>query len=111
MRWRSRRHRRRLRPGPGVISSGQNADLVVVAARTGPERHRGLTLLVVERGMAGFGHSRNLDKHGLHGLHGQDTRELSFTDVQVPLENRLGEQGAGFYQLVRNLPRSGCRWR
>ncbi len=83
------------------ISSGQNADLVVVAARTGPERHRGLTLLVVERGMAGFARGRNLDKLGLHG---QDTSELSFTDVQVPLENRLGEQGAGFYQLVRNLP-------
>ncbi|CAO5154082.1 long-chain-acyl-CoA dehydrogenase [Frankia sp. AiPs1] len=83
------------------ISTGQNADLVVVAARTGPDRHRGLTLLVVERGMPGFERGRNLDKLGLHG---QDTSELSFADVRVPVANRLGEEGEGFYQLMRNLP-------
>lgn len=83
------------------ISNGQNADLVVVATRTSPERHRGLTLFVVERGMPGFERGRNLDKLGLHG---QDTSELYFTDVRVPAANRLGEEGQGFYQLVRNLP-------
>ncbi|BCB82837.1 hypothetical protein Psuf_001500 [Phytohabitans suffuscus] len=90
------------------ISNGQNADVVVVVARTSADRHRGLTLLVVERGMAGFERGRNLDKLGMHG---QDTSELHFTDVRVPVENRLGEEGEGFFHLMRNLPRSGCRWR
>jgi long-chain-acyl-CoA dehydrogenase len=83
------------------ISNGQNADLVVVAARTSRDRHRGLTLLVVERGMPGFERGRNLDKLGLHG---QDTSELYFSDVRVPVTNRLGEEGDGFFCLVRNLP-------
>ena len=84
------------------ITNGQNADLVVVAARTSADRHRGLTLLIVERGMPGFERGQNLDKLGLHG---QDTSELFFTDVRVPEANRLGaEDGQGFYQLVRNLP-------
>ncbi|GAB3518271.1 acyl-CoA dehydrogenase family protein [Phytohabitans suffuscus] len=83
------------------ISNGQNADVVVVVARTSADRHRGLTLLVVERGMAGFERGRNLDKLGMHG---QDTSELHFTDVRVPVENRLGEEGEGFFHLMRNLP-------
>ncbi|MGW0593810.1 acyl-CoA dehydrogenase family protein [Streptosporangium sp. NPDC002607] len=83
------------------ISNGQNADLVVVAARTSEEKHRGLTLFVVERGMRGFERGRNLKKLGLHG---QDTSELHFTDVRVPVANRLGEEGRGFFQLMRNLP-------
>lgn len=84
------------------ITNGQNADLVVVAARTSTDRHRGLTLFIVERGMPGFERGQNLDKLGLHG---QDTSELFFTDVRVPAANRLGsEDGHGFYQLVRNLP-------
>ncbi|WVK89580.1 acyl-CoA dehydrogenase family protein [Dactylosporangium sp. AC04546] len=84
------------------ISNGQNADLVVVAARTSPDRHRGLTLFVVERGMPGFERGRNLEKLGLHG---QDTSELHFSDVRVPVANRLDtEDGQGFFQLMRNLP-------
>ncbi|MGQ4618573.1 acyl-CoA dehydrogenase family protein [Nocardia sp. R7R-8] len=83
------------------ISNGQNADLVVVAVRTAPDRHRGLTLLVVERGMPGFERGRNLDKLGMHG---QDTSELHFDNVRVPVANRLGEAGQGFFYLVRNLP-------
>ncbi|QNG35633.1 acyl-CoA dehydrogenase [Geodermatophilaceae bacterium NBWT11] len=83
------------------ISNGQNADLVVVATRTSEDRHRGLTLLVVERDTPGFERGRNLDKLGLHA---QDTSELHFTDVRVPVANRLGEEGQGFYQLVGNLP-------
>ncbi len=83
------------------VTNGINADLVIVVARTSEDPHGGLTLLVVEEGMAGFERGRNLEKMGLHA---QDTAELFFTDVEVPVENRLGAQGAGFSQLVANLP-------
>jgi alkylation response protein AidB-like acyl-CoA dehydrogenase len=83
------------------ITNGQNADLVITAVRTSPDRHRGLALLVMERGLAGFERGRNLDKLGLHC---QDTSELTFTDVEVPKENVLGEVGAGFANMMRNLP-------
>ncbi|PND55425.1 acyl-CoA dehydrogenase [Mycobacterium sp. ENV421] len=83
------------------ITNGQNADLVMTAVRTSPDRHRGLTLMVIERGMPGFERGRNLDKLGLHC---QDTSELSFTDVAVPKANVLGEVGRGFEYLMRNLP-------
>ncbi len=83
------------------ITSGINADLVIVVARTSEDPHGGLTLLVVEDGMEGFTRGRNLDKMGLHA---QDTAELFFDDVVVPAGNRLGTEGAGFLQLVNNLP-------
>jgi len=83
------------------ITNGINADLVVTAVRTSADRHKGLTLVVLERGMPGFERGRNLEKLGLHS---QDTAELSFTDVRVPAENVLGEVGAGFLGLVSNLP-------
>jgi alkylation response protein AidB-like acyl-CoA dehydrogenase len=84
------------------ITNGINADLVVTAVKTDPaERHRGMSLLVVERGMAGFERGRNLDKIGMHA---QDTAELFFTDVRVPVANRLGDEGEGFRYLVTNLP-------
>jgi len=84
------------------ISSGINCDLVVVVARTDPEAgHKGFTLLVVERGMAGFERGRKLDKMGLHS---QDTAELHFENVRVPATNVLGLQGRGFYHLMHNLP-------
>ena len=83
------------------ITNGQNADVVITAVRTSPDRHRGLTLLVLERGMPGFERGRNLDKLGLHS---QDTSELSFTDVKVPKTNVLGEVGHGFGHLMKNLP-------
>lgn len=84
------------------ISNGINADLVIVVARTNPDAgHQGISLLVVERGMEGFERGRNLDKVGLHA---QDTAELSFTDVRVPKENLLGEEGSGFISLMMNLP-------
>ncbi len=85
------------------ITNGQQADLVIVVARTDPDaRHRGISLLVVERGMPGFERGRNLDKIGLHA---QDTSELFFTDVRVPAANMLGEEGGGFVALMNNLPR------
>jgi alkylation response protein AidB-like acyl-CoA dehydrogenase len=83
------------------ITNGINADLVITAVRTSEAKHRGLTLLILERGMAGFERGRNLAKVGLYS---QDTAELSFTDVRVPVANRLGDEGAGFGQLVANLP-------
>jgi alkylation response protein AidB-like acyl-CoA dehydrogenase len=84
------------------ITNGIHADLVIVAAKTDPtERHRGMSLIVVERGMEGFERGRNLDKVGMHA---QDTAELFFTDVRVPVANRIGEEGEGFLLLVKNLP-------
>jgi alkylation response protein AidB-like acyl-CoA dehydrogenase len=83
------------------ITNGINADLVITAVRTGEDRHKGMSLLILERGMAGFERGRNLDKLGLHS---QDTAELSFTDVRVPVANLLGTEGEGFAQLVKKLP-------
>jgi alkylation response protein AidB-like acyl-CoA dehydrogenase len=85
------------------ITNGINADLVITAVKTDPsQRHKGMSLLVLERGMPGFERGRNLDKIGQHA---QDTAELSFTDVRVPTANLLGpEEGQGFTQLVTNLP-------
>jgi len=83
------------------ISNGILSDLVVVVARTDPEAgHKGISLLVVERGMEGFERGRNLDKIGQHA---QDTAELFFENVKVPKANLLGEEGAGFGYLMVNL--------
>jgi alkylation response protein AidB-like acyl-CoA dehydrogenase len=84
------------------ITNGINADLVITAVKTDPtQRHTGMSLLVIERGMDGFERGRNLEKVGLHA---QDTAELFFTDVHVPVENLLGAEGQGFVHLVDNLP-------
>lgn len=84
------------------ITNGINSDLVIVVAQTDPEKGaQGFSLLVVERGMAGFERGRQLDKIGLDA---QDTAELSFTDVAVPAENLLGQEGMGFIYLMQNLP-------
>jgi long-chain-acyl-CoA dehydrogenase len=84
------------------ITNGINADLVITAVKTDPsQRHAGMSLVVLERGMPGFERGRNLEKLGLHS---QDTAELFFTDVTVPRSNLLGEEGQGFFQLVHNLP-------
>ena len=84
------------------ITNGINADLVIVFAQTDPDKgSMGYSLLVVERGMAGFERGRRLDKIGMTG---QDTAELSFTDVRVPAENLLGKVGKGLLYLMQNLP-------
>jgi alkylation response protein AidB-like acyl-CoA dehydrogenase len=84
------------------ITNGINADLVITAVKTDPsQRHKGMSLVVLERGMDGFERGRNLEKIGLHS---QDTAELSFADVSVPVDNLLGAEGQGFVHLVHNLP-------
>ncbi len=83
------------------ISNGINSDVVIVVCRTDLEKgHRGISLLLVERGMKGFERGRNLSKLGMHA---QDTAELFFSDVEVPAENVLGEEGNGFVYLMTNL--------
>jgi len=84
------------------ITNGINADLVITAVKTDPsQRHAGMSLLVLERGMEGFERGRNLEKIGQHA---QDTAELFFSDVAVPVANLLGSEGEGFRLLVANLP-------
>jgi len=84
------------------ISNGILNDLVIVVAKTDPERaHRGISLLVVEREMEGYRRGRNLEKIGLHA---QDTAELFFDSVRVPIENLLGHEGEGFTYLMQRLP-------
>nr|WP_123670731.1 acyl-CoA dehydrogenase family protein [Actinocorallia herbida] len=83
------------------ISNGSSADLVITAVRTGAEGTReGISLLVIEADTPGFHRGRNLPKLGLKA---QDLTELSFTDVRVPAENLLGEEGRGFEYLTANL--------
>jgi alkylation response protein AidB-like acyl-CoA dehydrogenase len=83
------------------ITNGINADLIIVAVKTDPrERHRGVSLLLVERGMDGFDRGRNLEKIGQHS---QDTAELFFDAVAVPATNLLGDEGEGFGYLISNL--------
>ena len=85
------------------ITNGQNADLVILVAKTDPKaRSKGVSLVLVEATRDGFKRGRNLEKVGLHA---GDTSELFFEDVRVPASNILGEEpGQGFYQLMRQLP-------
>jgi len=84
------------------ISNGQLANVVIVAVKTDPHAgHKGISLLVVEEGMAGFHRGRQLDKIGSKAA---DTSELFFDDVRVPASNLLGDLNKGFYYLMRNLP-------
>jgi alkylation response protein AidB-like acyl-CoA dehydrogenase len=84
------------------ITNGILSDLVIAAVKTDPSAgSRGMSLLVIERGMPGFERGRNLDKAGQHS---QDTAELFFADVKVPRKNLLGEEGRGFGYLMTNLP-------
>jgi len=84
------------------ITNGYQADLVIVAARTSPDKGaRGITLLGVESGMAGFERGRKLDKVGQQE---SDTAELFFTDVRVPGANVIGEVDQGFIAMMERLP-------
>lgn len=84
------------------ITNGILADLVIVACKTDPEAgHKGISLIVVERGTEGFERGRKLDKVGMKA---QDTAELFFHEVRVPAENLIGQEGRGFYHMMGNLP-------
>ncbi|ATE64727.1 acyl-CoA dehydrogenase family protein [Rhizorhabdus dicambivorans] len=84
------------------ISNGQNADLVIVVAKTDPDAgSRGISLILVEATREGFTRGRNLDKIGQNGA---DTSELFFQDLCVPAANLLGEEGKGFGYLMAQLP-------
>jgi alkylation response protein AidB-like acyl-CoA dehydrogenase len=84
------------------ISNGILADIVLVVAKTDPDAgHRGISIIAVERGMAGFTRGRNLDKIGQKSA---DTAELFFDEVRVPVDNLIGEENRGFYHLMGNLP-------
>ncbi|MEU7181903.1 acyl-CoA dehydrogenase family protein [Streptomyces celluloflavus] len=87
------------------ITGGVLADRVIVCARTAPpsaeDRRAGITLLVVDTTSEGYAVGRKLEKLGLKT---SDTAELSFTDVKVPVEDRLGEEGKAFSYLGQNLP-------
>lgn len=85
------------------ISNGILCDLCVVAARTDTEEdkgHGGISLFVVEADRPGFVKAKKLKKVGMMS---QDTAELAFEDCRVPAANRLGEEGAGFLMMMRNL--------
>ncbi len=83
------------------ITNGVRADFVVLAVKTDPSRgHKGLSLLVVEKGTPGFTVGRKLDKLGWRA---SDTGELFFEDCRVPASNLLGAEGEGFYQIMTNF--------
>ncbi|WHI45224.1 acyl-CoA dehydrogenase family protein [Microbulbifer sp. VAAF005] len=84
------------------ITNGQQADLVIVVAKTDPhEGASGVSLLLVEADSPGFKKGSNLEKIGMKA---QDTSELFFDDVRVPAENLLGGEGQGFIYLMQELP-------
>ena len=84
------------------ITNGVHADLYCVAAKTGGERapSRGLTMFLVEKGTPGLSVGRTLDKHGWRS---SDTAELHFDACRIPAGNVLGEEGRGFYAIMRNF--------
>ncbi|MBK7860502.1 MAG: acyl-CoA dehydrogenase family protein [Archangiaceae bacterium] len=83
------------------ITNGVRCDFVVLAVKTDPTKgHQGLSLLVVEKGTQGFGVSKKLKKLGWRA---SDTGELHFEECRVPVANRLGDEGAGFYQIMGNF--------
>ena len=86
------------------ITNGQNANLIIVVAKTDPSKGaKGTSLIVIETdGLEGFERGRNLDKVGLKA---NDTSELFFNDMKVPTSNLIGtDEGQGFIQLMEQLP-------
>jgi acyl-CoA dehydrogenase len=83
------------------ITNGQMADIVIVACRTSDEKAKGVSLILVEADRTGFKKGRNLEKIGWKA---QDTSELFFDEVRVPVSNIVGSEGNGFVQLMEQLP-------
>ncbi|GAB3872500.1 acyl-CoA dehydrogenase family protein [Dactylosporangium cerinum] len=85
------------------ITNGELADLVIVVAKTDASLGaHGISLFVVETGTPGFTRGRRLEKVGLKA---NDTAELFFDDCRIPADHLLGQENAGFYHLMANLPR------
>lgn len=83
------------------ITNGGKADTYLVIAQTHPEKgHKGINVLIVEKGMPGFAIGAKEDKLGIRA---SDTHSLLFTDVKVPKENRIGEDGFGFKFAMKTL--------
>jgi alkylation response protein AidB-like acyl-CoA dehydrogenase len=83
------------------ISNGQNCDFILLACKTDPKAGaRGVSIVLTEANREGFERGRNLEKIGLKA---QDTSELFFSDVRVPVSNRLGDEGGGFPMLMTKL--------
>ena len=83
------------------ITNGCRADFVLVLCKTSPEEgYKGFSTLIVEKGMPGFTQGKPLEKLGWQA---GDTAELTFENVAVPVANRLGEEGSGFYNAMANL--------
>jgi acyl-CoA dehydrogenase len=83
------------------ITNGVRADFLVCAVKTTEEGgHHGISFLILERDMPGYEVTAKLEKMGWHA---SDTGELSFTDVEVPAENLLGEEDGGFYLIMANF--------
>ena len=84
------------------ITNGQSADVIIVVAKTDPDKGaKGTSLILVEADRDGFARGRNLDKIGQNSA---DTSELFFNDVRVPITNCLGEENKGFVYLMQQLP-------
>jgi acyl-CoA dehydrogenase len=79
------------------ITSGVRADFVTTAVRAGGPGHKGISLLVIDKGTPGFEVAKNLDKMGWHS---SDTAELSFTGARVPAANLVGDENTGFAQIA-----------
>jgi acyl-CoA dehydrogenase len=85
------------------ISNGQHADLVIIAAKTDPNAGaKGVSLFLVDTSLPGFSKGKKLEKLGLHS---QDTSELFFDNVKLPIDALLGEEGKGFAYMMQELPR------
>ncbi len=83
------------------ITNGVHADLYFVAAKTDPAAGtKGISMFIVEKGTPGFSVARPLDKMGWRS---SDTAELVFQECRIPAENLLGEEGRGFYQVMKNF--------
>lgn len=83
------------------ITNGGSASVYIVIAQTDPQkRHKGINALILEKGMPGFVIGKKEDKMGIRG---SDTHSLMFTDVKVPKENRIGDDGFGFTFAMKTL--------
>lgn len=84
------------------ITNGVLADIYCVAAKTDTSgaASQSITMFIVEKGTPGFSVSRKLDKHGWLS---SDTAELSFADARIPAANVLGQEGRGFYEIMKNF--------